>query len=332
MKHFCVVPWYSREIDLVNRSDGICCWLTSNIDRPTLQRKFLAGERAAECKKCWQAEERGAESRRQMENRFLDHKANRDLSLLAQDAEQGQAHLSLYQITVGTTCNGTCVTCNPIVSSAWRHLLQSSRSAKQESESAQKNHELLLNDVDWTKILRVNLLGGEPFLINQTYEILERLLMVGNTDCRVSIVTNGSIRPNDDLRRLAQHFTDISCCVSIDGIGPVFEYLRYPLRWDLLVENLKIYKTLFKTVEVSYTVSNLNYHTKADTIKWFNDNDLLYIENFVISPAWFNYKVHPGHDLWPKFKQVIQHQDQLKGISIDDYIPYMGNLIKTYDT
>jgi hypothetical protein len=94
------------------------------------------------------------------------------------------------------------------------------------------------------------------------------------------------------------------------------------------LSNIDQYRQIFREVVVSYTISNLNIHEKQNTINWFNQHGLLYIENYVQQPAYFNHTVQPGHALWPKFVEQIVAQDKLKGISIDDYIPYVANLIK----
>jgi hypothetical protein len=148
-----------------------------------------------------------------------------------------------------------------------------------------------------------------------------------NTDCRISFVTNGNIIPTHEQIEILRHFSDINCCVSIDGIGKSFEYIRYPLRWENLQANLKIYREIFTEVNVSFTVSNLNYYDRSNIIQWFQDQKLLYIENYVSFPAWFNHQVDPSHELWPQFVQEIKRQDKLKGINIRDYLPYVADLI-----
>lgn len=330
LKNFCVLPWYSQEIDLVSGTQNVCCLLPYRVERHELQQQFLTGERPSACERCWQLEDQGRESRRQIENRFLDYKANRDLVSLAQDAQQGKSNLSLYQITVGTTCNSTCVTCGPIASSAWRQLLSVPRSIQQEISTTETVYEKLLSDIDWSNLLRVNFVGGEPLLIDMTYHILDQLVSAGNTNCRISFVTNGSVTIKSYWQEIIRNFTDISCCVSIDGIGPSFEYLRYPLKWSVLLENLATYQTLFTDIEVSYTLSNLNYHERSSTIQWFQDNNLRYAENYVVNPAWFNYRVMPGHALWAKFVETVRHQDEIKRVDIGQYIPYVANLMTNH--
>lgn len=321
MKKFCVIPWYSREIDLASGQEQVCCWIQHDVSRSDLQQRFLSGEQPPECNKCWESEANNIESRRQMENRFLDFKMDRDLALLESDVEQGMARPNMYQIFLGSTCNGTCVHCSPASSSAWRGLEKRFISIRRENQQIEHHSEDIFKSINWHEAKRFNLLGGEPLLIDRSFDILTRLLEAGNTDCRVSFVTNGSVTLSPGQIKMVRHFSDISCCVSIDALDRSFEYIRYPLSWPNLLHNLQQYREIFTEVIVSFTLSNLNYHAREDIIAWFKKMGLLYIENYVIAPDWFNHEVQPGHTLWKKFVSEINRQDRLKGIDIKDYIP-----------
>lgn len=317
------MPWHSREINLVSGHEKVCCWLDGNIDRASLQTKFLSGQRPQECHSCWLNEDRGIQSRRQMENQFLDHKMDRDLESLHQDACQGLSEINLYQVFLGTICNGTCVTCGPHASSAWQALERHQIPIRQENIIADHHFRKFAANVNWRTAQRINLLGGEPLLMQRSFELLRYLLDADNRDCRVSFVTNGSVRLTAEQVDLLSNFSDVSCCVSLDGIGSVFEYVRYPLSWQRTLDNIQHYRSAFGEVVVSFTVSNLNYFDRDNILSWLDSMGLPYIENYVVEPAWFNYEVMPGHELWPRFCEEIQRQDRLKGISIGDYIPHI---------
>lgn len=328
MKNFCVVPWFSDEIILPTGERSICCWLRNPVDVNVLRQDIINDNRPSACKKCWDSEDSGIESRRQMENRFLDYALDKDLENIKQDVVDGKFEPLLYQINLGSLCNSTCVTCGPGVSTAWQSLLKNQISIKIENSSVDNHFDRIKDQVNWKNLKRINLLGGEPLLIQKHVDILTKLLEHGNTTCLISFVTNGSVTLNQKQLDLFKQFKNISCCVSIDGVGDTFEYIRYPLSWNQLLRNLEQYRKVFNDVVVSFTVSNLNVYEKSSIIEWFNHQGLLYIENYVYEPACFNVDVKPGHVLWPWFVKEIERQDKLKGISIDNYIPYVANLIK----
>lgn len=327
MSNFCVMPWYSQEIHLVSNTETVCCWLQDRINLSQLRHDFANGKKPQACRKCWQNENQGIESRRQMENRFLDFKLNRDIEKIQHDAMNEQAQVNLYQVFVGSTCNGTCVTCGPNFSSAWRKIENQQISIREENAVIDRTFEQWSHGVNWAQAKRFNILGGEPLLIKRSFDILKKLIEVSNTDCRVSFVTNGNVMLSPGQIDLITQFSDISCCVSIDGLERTFEYIRYPLSWSTLLRNLEIYREIFTTLEVSFTVSNLNYRERDKIQQWFREQNLLFIENYVTQPEWFAYQVTPDHHLWSKFVQEIKRQDSMKKIRIDDYIPHIAAMI-----
>lgn len=331
MKKFCVMPWYSTESQ---HKTGVCCWINRDtfVSREQLQQDLINNKLPVCCNRCWESEEQGLESKRQLENKFLDFALDRDIDLIMEDAINGLSSVDmLLQVSTGTLCNGTCVTCNPMHSSAWRALAEVKIQVSKENVKYAQTIQDLNDKINWNNVKRINLLGGEPLLSELTYDILDNLLSNNNTGCLISIVTNGSIKLNQRQTELLRNFTNISVCVSIDGVGQAFDYLRYPLKWDQVLNNINDFKEIFAEVTSSFTVSNLNYHLRSETIQWFRDNNIEYIENRVLSPEFFNVNVQPGHKLWNSFVNEVKRQDMLKGIDISDYIPYIAQLIKDSD-
>ena len=143
--------------------------------------------------------------------------------------------------------------------------------------------------------------------------------------------------------------------MSIDGVGKVFEYMRFPLKWDDLLENLAFFKTFTDNVSVSYTTSNLNVLNHHDTIQWFKTNNLNYHFNPVINPSHFRPSALPvaiKEEIFKKYGRtpdlkffigsehtakddkdftnmlaVIKEQDRIKEISIIDYLPEFCQMI-----
>ena len=116
----------------------------------------------------------------------------------------------------------------------------------------------LNNRIDYANAKSIGFRGGEPFLSKTNFDILEKLIEIGNTDCFINFTTNGSSDILDYQKNILRKFKNINFCFSIDGIGPVFEYMRYPLTWDKLEENLEYCRKNNILISASYTVSNLN--------------------------------------------------------------------------
>lgn len=352
--YFCVLPFFGYEY-YENNGGSHCCLLQSGYDINELRQDILNGKRSKWCTACWNLEDKGLKSDRLVKNAAMDFYADRDIRFIEQDVREGKYSELLVKISSSNLCNATCTTCNVGSSSAWGAL---ARHNGFKSEPYNKISMNRLDSIDFPNLITLNLLAGEPMLEPITFDILEKLLESGNTECFVSITTNGSIVLSKQKLDMLKKFKKLNINVSVDGIGTVFEYLRYPLSWKEVVENIALFRTIADTVSVSYTISNLNvlYHHK--TIEWFEDQNLDYILNPVISPDYFR----PGAlvesvkqnifdmqgitkdlDFFLNTKNSLQDeldfhrmlaeiklQDSWKEITIKDYLPEFYNLIAEY--
>jgi sulfatase maturation enzyme AslB (radical SAM superfamily) len=192
----------------------------------------------------------------------------------------------------------------------------------------------------------LSFVGGEPLFEKKNFDVLEQLISIGNTDCHISLVSNGSIQLTQKQQTILKQFKNLNICLSIDGIEKRFEYIRYPLKWNILIENIDFFKSLDIDLFVSYTISNLNIFYYNETIEWFNQQGLRYNYNIVSFPNYFsldalpeNIKLELKQELFrqhsvdddanfSRFLIEIQQQDRLKNISIKDYLPEFYELIK----
>lgn len=340
MDTFCVLPWYSHEIQ--RGSVTSCCLLPADHDIEQIKKDLLAGVQNPSCDKCWRLENTGVKSRRQQENEFLDYKLDRDIDLIRQDAASGNQKSMLYQVVTSNICNQACVTCNSGYSTKWAEI------EKRQGLQPKKRWTLRGQDleIDFQSARRISLLGGEPLFDSYTFEILQNLLDAGNHDCFISLVTNGSIVLTEHQTDLLKNFTDLNICVSIDGIGKRFEYMRWPAQWSVLLENLDSYRSLCDSVSVSYTISSLNAIYYEETVSWFAEQDLNFNHNIVTHPSWLSLHRAPTvlaneikrtalstmiedaeqEDL-DSYRLNISSQDQAKRISLIDYMPEVAKII-----
>ena len=341
--YFCVLPFYSQEFGIRNTP---CCLLPSNYNIDQIKQDLLGNIQTASCKKCWDIESKGNKSRRQFENELLDYKLNRDLEKIKQDCADSNYQTLLYQITTSNLCNQACVSCNSNLSSKWAQV----EKRMDIVPSAQYQIDLDTTIINYDSAKRISLLGGEPLFDPKTFKILQKLIDHNNTSCFISLVTNGSISLTRQQSKLLEQFDDLNICVSIDGVGPVFEYMRWPGKWKKLLQNLEQYKTVAKNISISYTISSLNAMYYTQTIEWFQQNNLVYNHNVVSRPTWLSLSQMPvefkkhlsscGADLIESFCKIkgneialsvmsknIASQDRAKRINIKDYMPEVWQLL-----
>jgi sulfatase maturation enzyme AslB (radical SAM superfamily) len=305
---FCVMPWYGFEI---RKQDSNCCWLTPDHNIDEVKKDLLNGIQSKWCSKCWKAEKNGNVSRRLQQNLLLDVLLDKSIETLENDVRETKNKTFLYSISTSDKCNGACVTCGPEDSSKWNLLLKTN-----------KKPDVLDNIddfVDYQNAKFIEFLGGEPLLENKNLQILEKLLDAGNNNCLISIVTNGNVSLMSKHLDLLSQFKKVVVCLSIDGIGPVFEYLRWPLKWNLLLKNLELFRSMNFDLSVSYTLSNINLPFKEETIKWFETEKLPYLINNVVCPWYFSPEVPIDNKIT---QETLDAQDKLKGISRSDFLNY----------
>jgi MoaA/NifB/PqqE/SkfB family radical SAM enzyme len=309
---------------------------------------LLSGQQHPDCQKCWDIESSGQISRRQQENTFLDYKLDRDLEKIQQDCIDKQSTTLLYQITTSNLCNQACVTCNSSYSTKWQELDRQMNIA----QKSQPSIDDFSKQIDYANAKRIEILGGEPLFDPVALRLLDQLITNNNRDCFISLVTNGSITLKPTQIGKFKQLNDLNICVSIDGIGSVFEYMRWPGKWNNLLENIEQYRSIAKTITVSYTISAVNALYHDQTVEWFNKNNLSYNYVIVSYPKWASLNHMPvqlkqilsqknnfvsnfckidGNEIsMSVLAEQISQQDQAKRISIRDYMPEMADII--FDT
>jgi organic radical activating enzyme len=350
---FCVLPWYGKEINW-NGYNTHCCLLPTHYNVEKIKAEMLRGEKPIECQKCWHLESKGLKSDRQVKNETLDWVADRDLQYIKQDAEDNKAETLMLKLLTSYTCNAMCVSCNEHASSSWYQLKKKMFEIVPEKKYKFVDIDAVKQEINFKNLKMLSLIGGEPLYEKKNFELLEHLLELGNNSVFLSLVTNGSVSLNDRQKTILSKFKNINFSLSIDGTERVFEYLRYPLKWDDLLNNLKFFRDITDNVSSNYTISNLNvaYHNR--TVDWFNKEKIIFSNNIIYKPEWLQPKVLPlnvreylkntlntiDYDtfigspneefcktMFDKFLIEIKKQDTAKEINLKDYLPELAQMI-----
>ena len=333
---FCVLPFFGLEL---NNTETACCLLPTNHDIKKIRAQMLDGQRPKDCQKCWRNEDSDTLSDRQIKNQLLSLVEDTTIQSLLDQCQTGQYSVKMLKIDTSNTCNATCVTCNSHASSAWAALERKNNIVPSDTWRIQYN--AFEHKLDYPNLKAVSFRGGEPFLSLTNFDILEQILNHNNTQCFVSFVTNGSFDLTDRQKHILRQFKKVNFCFSIDGIGTVFEYMRYPLRWNKILHNIKWAQDNNIEVSASYTLSNMNLWYHAQTTEWFQQQRINFLVSMVDYPAHFQPPALPENikslipnvakllgnhtteddQNYQKFLAEIQKQDSWKGTSIANYLP-----------
>lgn len=201
-----------------------------------IQETMLKNEWHPGCYKCKADELAGKASMRTEADKFFsDFTSNADLEYL--------------EITVGRLCNLACITCGPEFSHTWDDDVIALKIEKQKYiDQLREVQELDLDNMDLEKLQNLKYLkvtGGEPFLHRQFLNLIVRLADSGIAEnVRIEIFTNCTWYPAKVEMDALLQFKQVRITTSLDGIGTVNNFIRYPSKWE------RIEETLDKWIEV----------------------------------------------------------------------------------
>jgi organic radical activating enzyme len=345
--YFCVLPFFGAEYTADQKTVPCCLMDLSKQSVDSIRQDMLEKRKPVACKKCWDLEDAGHESDRQLKNRTFDYYSDTDIRVIEENCVEQNYSKKIIKLYTSNLCNSTCFTCEPASSSSWNALRKKQIPLKIINKSQL--------DFDYTDINMLSFVGGEPLYEKRNFDVLTELINHGNDSCFVSFVTNGSVEFTNQQIEILSKFKNLNICLSIDGIESRFEYMRFPLKWSKLISNIQIFRQLTPNISASYTISNLNLFYYSETINWFQEQKIPHNHNLVNRPNHLN----PGNlndaaksralennkeyttivqefinsgvyseSLYEKFLLEIQQQDQLKKISIKDYMPELKYFVK----
>ena len=135
-------------------------------------------------------------------------------------------------------------------------------------------------------VRRVFMTGGEPTIIKKNLEYIDKIVASGHSKDVELIFTTNATNINKAFREVGKEFKSVSYNVSIDAVGDLAKYIRYPSDWKTIENNLKL---------IGHGVS---FNT---TIQWLNMtrlNEIFdYIENCNIpfGGIWFQLVTDPHY-------------------------------------
>ena len=279
LKTFCPLPWTHISASL-NGQARICCegyelltdsqnqallWKNSkNLhsffntkDYKKIRLEMLKGKRPSHCKHCFNQEDHGVRS---MRLQFIDQyqsEIEKMRDSTNPDGSIDKPEISYIDMALGNHCNLKCRMCSPwssyIIGKDWQKLgkAYNQNSAKQIFKDKWYAHPNTLNmlkeALPHTKAIFTT--GGEPLLIKEHLKILEMIIEEGYADqILLRYNSNQTVIPSK-ITELWKHFKTITFNCSVEAIGPLNNYIRYPSQWEKLEKNI-------------YFLDNLSYENK----------------------------------------------------------------------
>ena len=335
-----------------------------------VRQSMMKGEWHPECERCRQEEINGIKSRREYENEdWGKWFGNVNLeSVKEHTAEDGtidpkKVPVDFIDIRYGNFCNLKCRMCGPTDSHKWyddfvkitgkTEYKDTHEKIKLTKNAKGKWH---TNQYDWFQnnnrywsnfeqyapnAKKLYIVGGEPLIIKEHQESLERLVASGKSkNIQLEYNSNLTMVP-DRLVYLWEQFKQIRIGVSIDGTGSVFNYQRTPAKFDAVYKNMMTLQTndrINLKAWFAFTVTPYNVFHMPEFMKWklvesglTKFNPLTGMRPVIThhmchSPKYFNVKVLPPY-LKEQVKQYYQeHKDWVMTTEFEDKVK--NNFVK----
>ena len=343
-KTFCTLPWAHMHVWPEGKAYTCCLadndHVLGNVKDSTLEemwnvplqksirKDMLEGKEPATCRKCFSQERNDIQSMRIAANQMLDKHMDRFVETTQPDGHSDEFKLLYWDFRFSNICNFKCRMCGGSLSSKWF-----------DDEKKIFGHTSLpkalihINDVSKKNIYdyldefiedveEIYFAGGEPLLMDEHYMILERLIAVGNTKCKIRYNTNFSFIKYKkwDLFELWRNFTqhgshNVQIFASIDAFGPVAEYSRKGTDWK------KVESNIVKTIEAGFEFS------MSCTTSIFNIFHIPDLVDHLLSIGVKHYHIHLNNILtFPQHYHINILPDHLKKLASDNLDKHLLSL------
>ena len=315
---FCVLPWVSLEASPVGTVRPCCLaddeilddagqkfsLLTANFkdiqnsaSMQRLREQFLAGEQPQTCRKCWNEERAGRTSKRMHTINRLKH------TVTHTDWTRDAKPLMFLDLKLGNICNLKCRICGSWSSSQFAaeeisfldkdeqkksHAYTMLRAGAwpRENEQFWREIDQCLNDIRY-----IEFTGGEPFMIEQHFDMLQGMIDRGIAhQVEIHYNTNGTQWPARCID-IWPHFKTVEVAFSIDDLDQRFEYQRTNAKWAEVQDNIQRFALLRQTMP------NLQLQC-CSTVNVFNVRYIDQLAHWIVLQGFDFVYWNVMHDAW----------------------------------
>ena len=316
---FCVLPWVSLEAspigtvrpccladdELVDDAGEKFSLLTANFkdiqnsnSMRKLREQFLAGEKPQTCRKCWNEERAGRTSKRMHTINRLKH------TITDTDWSTDAKPLMFLDLKLGNICNLKCRICGSWSSSqfATEEIAQLPQEEQKTSFPYQmlragawpKENQSFWHEIDnhLNDIRYIEFTGGEPFMIDQHFDMLQGIVDRGIAhQVEIHYNTNGTQYP-EKATEIWQHFKTVEIAFSIDDLAARFEYQRTNAVWQEVEQNLNKFRMLRSNypniqLQCCSTVNIFNVRYIDELARWIVLQGFDFVYWNIMHDAWY---------------------------------------------
>ena len=249
--------------------------------------------------------------------------------------------MKYWDIRFSNFCNLACTTCSPLFSTKWQkdwkklHMGQGGFQGKALIDLEQDKGFWEDLENNYHHMEEIMFAGGEPLIMPEHNRLIKMLDENEKYDVFLKYSTNATTKI-DKVMPYWQKFYDnggrVHLSLSIDGVGPSFEHIRYHGKWPETLANLKMIR---KSGCVDYwfhpTISILNIFRLTEIHEELRINDLLPLKNltekheFWIENYWTD-RFHMNVLFTPEYYSIQVLPELLKQRAAEKITKYGKNL------
>jgi sulfatase maturation enzyme AslB (radical SAM superfamily) len=282
---FCSLPFNSIHIDMTNRAMPCCVFrpkskinlkdYQNSKELQEVKASFIQRKFPEQCKSCEVNEKLNNASFRMLNDLFDSDEEN--------IRKIGVSYSNIKNVSIVTSniCNLKCMPCTMGCSYPRTEELKKLKifpNIKPKSliiideTSIQEIDEL----IKFESMEQLTFAGGEPFIDGVTFDIIDKLIDAGlSKNIRLDINTNLTKVTAEKIEKIKENFKDVFIKGSIDGVGEVNDYLRYPSRWADILDAIKIIKGFDCEFVITTAMTNLSLIRYYELLEWSIDNGIL---------------------------------------------------------
>lgn len=354
-KTFCLAPWMSIHTWPDGNVYPCCVWDSNlpvgNLNENTIDEiwnspdlresriKMLNNEEYKPCQRCYDLEKITDSSYRKTINKI--HEKTIDyIDETEEDGTLNNQKFNLWDIRISNFCNFKCRSCGTELSSSWYSdavkLGKMMNNKKPVITIADKVDFMSMLNPHFEYVNEIYFAGGEPLIMPEHYEILDKLIEKNKTDTIIRYSTNFSILTyrNKSIFDYWKNFDNLELLLSIDGIGEIGGYVRKGYKDEIFIKNVNDFfdsGIRYKNFGYIITYGTLNYLHLFDMMIFFFENNLfnkkIRLERHVLfefspitRPEYYDCSFLPD-EYKEKFKNRLDgFKDELVNIDVEDYI------------
>ena len=270
-KSICALPWVNLSTD-TDGSIRLCCIsdmfikkddgtkfnlghdtvddIINSTSYTKIRQDMIDGIPVAGCTKCYANEKNNGRSERQTHNKMwgydIDFRKKYKQSAKKENIDNTVQYIDLR---FGNLCNLACRSCYGGASSQFnrevKELIETQPSIIKFHGEFEEHNDWYNTDIFYENIIsqmsnlkQYYCVGGEPTIIDKNYEILQKLVDTGESKHITLVLNSNMTNTKKDFYVFFEHFKRVILIASIDGVGEMQEYLRYPSNWEKISNNL----------------------------------------------------------------------------------------------